>query len=80
MVLVSSVSNNVVSILSLLQLETDHLKIAHVYFVDWDHVRARRRQVNVTVMGIGANATETSDIVYRCINQLLGGQLQRSNY
>ena len=28
----------------------------------------------VTVMGIGANATETSDIVYRCINQLLGGQ------
>ena len=24
---------------------------AHVYFVDWDHVRARRRQVNITVMG-----------------------------
>ncbi|MDR2686632.1 MAG: YjbQ family protein [Oscillospiraceae bacterium] len=26
-------------------------EFAHVYFVDWDHVRARRRQVNVTVMG-----------------------------
>jgi hypothetical protein len=28
-------------------------EFAHIYFVDWDHVRARRRQVNVTVMGIG---------------------------
>lgn len=26
-------------------------EFAHVYFVDWDHVRARRRQLNVTVMG-----------------------------
>ena len=26
-------------------------EFAHVYFIDWDHVRARRRQVNVTVMG-----------------------------
>ncbi len=26
-------------------------EFAHVYLVDWDHVRARRRQVNVTVMG-----------------------------
>jgi hypothetical protein len=26
-------------------------EFAHIYFVDWDHVRARRRQVNVTVMG-----------------------------
>ncbi len=26
-------------------------EFAHVYFVDWDHVRARHRQVNVTVMG-----------------------------
>ncbi len=24
---------------------------AHIFFIDWDHVRARRRQVNVTVMG-----------------------------
>ena len=24
---------------------------AHVYFIDWDHVIARRRQVNITVMG-----------------------------
>ena len=26
-------------------------EFAHIYFVDWDHVRARRRQVNITVMG-----------------------------
>lgn len=26
-------------------------EFAHIYFTDWDHVRARRRQVNVTVMG-----------------------------
>lgn len=26
-------------------------EFAHVYFVDWDHVRARRRQLNITVMG-----------------------------
>ena len=26
-------------------------EFAHVYFVDWDHVRARHRQLNVTVMG-----------------------------
>lgn len=26
-------------------------EFAHIYFVDWDQVRARRRQVNVTVMG-----------------------------
>jgi thiamine phosphate synthase YjbQ (UPF0047 family) len=26
-------------------------EFAHIYFIDWDHVRARRRQVNVTVMG-----------------------------
>lgn len=24
---------------------------AHIYFIDWDHVRARRRQANITVMG-----------------------------
>ena len=24
---------------------------AHIYFVDWDCVRARHRQLNVTVMG-----------------------------
>ncbi len=33
--------------------ELDGGEFAHVYFIDWDHVRARRRQVNVTVMGIG---------------------------
>ena len=26
-------------------------EFAHIYFIDWDHVRARRRQVNITVMG-----------------------------
>ena len=31
--------------------ELDGGEFAHIYFVDWDHVRARRRQLNVTVMG-----------------------------
>ncbi len=31
--------------------ELDGGEFAHVYFVDWDHVRARRRQLNITVMG-----------------------------
>ena len=26
-------------------------EFAHVYFIDWDQVRARKRQLNVTVMG-----------------------------
>ena len=26
-------------------------EFAHIYFIDWDHVRARHRQANVTVMG-----------------------------
>ena len=26
-------------------------EFAHIYFIDWDQVRARRRQLNVTVMG-----------------------------
>ena len=26
-------------------------EFAHIYFIDWDHVRARRRQVNITIMG-----------------------------
>ena len=26
-------------------------EFAHIYFIDWDHVRARPRQLNVTVMG-----------------------------
>ena len=26
-------------------------QFAHIYFIDWDHVIARRRQVNVTIMG-----------------------------
>ena len=31
--------------------EVDGGEFAHVYFIDWDQVRARRRQLNVTVMG-----------------------------
>ena len=31
--------------------ELDAGEFAHIYLIDWDHVRARRRQVNVTVMG-----------------------------
>jgi thiamine phosphate synthase YjbQ (UPF0047 family) len=26
-------------------------EFAHIYFIDWDHVRARQRQANITVMG-----------------------------
>ncbi len=26
-------------------------EFAHIYLIDWDHVRARHRQVNVTIMG-----------------------------
>ena len=26
-------------------------EFAHIYFIDWDHVRARHRQLNITVMG-----------------------------
>jgi len=26
-------------------------EFAHIYFIDWDHVRARHRQVNVTIIG-----------------------------
>ena len=31
--------------------EVDGGRFAHIYFIDWDHVLARRRQVNVTVIG-----------------------------
>ena len=27
-------------------------EFAHVYFIDWDHVRARHRQLNVTVLSL----------------------------
>ena len=26
-------------------------EFAHIYFIDWDHVRSRRRQANITIMG-----------------------------
>ena len=26
-------------------------EFAHIYFIDWDHVRARHRQCNITIMG-----------------------------
>ncbi len=38
--------------------ELDGGEFAHVYFIDWDHVRARRRQVNVTVMGTSEEITD----------------------
>ena len=37
-------------------------EFARIYFIDWDHVRARRRQANVTVMGT------TDDVEDRKIN------------
>ena len=45
-------------------------EFAHVYLVDWDHVRARRRQVNVTVMGT------TGDVEDRKFN---GGEVVNTN-
>ena len=42
--------------------ELDGGEFAHVYFVDWDHVRARHRQVNVTIMGT------TDDVGDRTMN------------
>jgi secondary thiamine-phosphate synthase enzyme len=36
-------------------------EFAHIYFVDWDQVRARSRQVNVTVMG---TTEDVSDRIY----------------
>ncbi|MBO4979031.1 MAG: YjbQ family protein, partial [Clostridia bacterium] len=41
-------------------------QFAHIYFIDWDHVVARRRQVNVTVMGT------TEDVGDRKVN---GGEV-----
>ncbi|HHU53950.1 MAG TPA: YjbQ family protein [Clostridiaceae bacterium] len=29
----------------------DKGQFAHIYFIDWDHVRARHRQANITVIG-----------------------------
>ncbi|NLC42873.1 MAG: YjbQ family protein, partial [Clostridiales bacterium] len=37
-------------------------EFAHIYFIDWDHVRARRRQANVTIMGT------TEDVGDRKVN------------
>ncbi len=41
-------------------------EFAHIYFIDWDCVRARRRQLNITVMGT------TEDVEDRKYN---GGQV-----
>ena len=42
-------------------------EFAHIYFIDWDHVRARKRQVNVTVMGttedVGSRKFNNGEIV-----------------
>jgi len=37
-------------------------EFAHIYFIDWDHVRARRRQANVTVMG---TTEDVNDRMYK---------------
>ena len=34
------------------------VNFAHIYFVDWDHVRARSRQLNITVMGTTEEITD----------------------
>lgn len=38
-------------------------EFAHIYLIDWDHVRARRRQLNVTIIGT------TDDVADRTWNQ-----------
>lgn len=42
-------------------------EFAHIYFVDWDHVRARRRQLNITIMGtaddIGSRAYRDGGVI-----------------
>ncbi|MCL2200778.1 MAG: YjbQ family protein [Oscillospiraceae bacterium] len=42
--------------------QLDGGEFAHVYFIDWDHVRARRRQVNITVMG---TTEDVGDRIYK---------------
>jgi len=37
-------------------------EFAHIYFIDWDHVRARRRQANITIMG---TTDDVSDRKYK---------------
>ena len=37
--------------IKLLVLAPEGGEFAHIYFIDWDCVRARRRQLNITVMG-----------------------------
>ena len=46
-------------------------EFAHIYFIDWDHVRARKRQVNVTVMGT------TEDVECRKFNN---GEIVDTNH
>ena len=41
-------------------------EFAHIYFIDWDHVRARHRQCNITIMGT------TEDVADRKYN---GGEV-----
>ena len=37
-------------------------EFAHIYFIDWDHVRARRRQANITIIG---TAEDVNDRKYK---------------
>ena len=42
-------------------------EFAHIYFIDWDHVRARRRQANITIMGttddVGCRAYKGGEVI-----------------
>ncbi|MBO4394192.1 MAG: YjbQ family protein, partial [Spirochaetales bacterium] len=42
-------------------------EFAHIYFIDWDQVRARRRQLNITVMGttedVGSRKFNNGEVV-----------------
>lgn len=42
-------------------------EFAHIYFIDFDHVRARRRQANVTVMGttgdVGSRKYKNGEVI-----------------
>lgn len=45
-------------------------EFAHIYFIDWDHVRARRRQVNITVMGTSEDVEDRKWMGGEVINTL----------
>ena len=42
-------------------------EFAHIYLIDWDHIRARRRQANITVMGtiedVGSRKYKNGEVI-----------------